>query len=196
MKRVPDIPPNIPRLGNGLTRWIGRMILMIVGWRVVGTVPNEPKIMVAGAPHTSNMDFILAMGTLLALGLKMSYLMKKEAFFFPFKGLFMWLGGIPTDRGKSANIVEQAAEYYQTHDTVWVGITPEGTRSKVKKWKTGFARIAHAANVPILLVGIDAENKHIVLEQVLEPRADYEAFAEELRQYFHKTYQGVKPQNQ
>ena len=69
--------PNMPRTGNVFTRWLGRMILSIVGWKISGELPNEKKLIIVGAPHTSNMDFVLAMGSMLAIGLKFSWMMEE-----------------------------------------------------------------------------------------------------------------------
>jgi 1-acyl-sn-glycerol-3-phosphate acyltransferase len=40
-------------------------------------------------------------------------------------------------------------------------LAPEGTRSRVSPWKTGFLHIAHKANVPVLLVAFDYKKKLI-----------------------------------
>ena len=195
MKHVPTIPPGMPTMGNFLTRRIGYGLMRLQGWKFTGEIPDTRKLVAVAAPHTSNWDFIVAMPAILALGIKVSFLMKKEAFFFPFKQLFQWLGGLPTDRNKATNIASQVAEAYENKDKLWVALTPEGTRSKVDRWKTGFARIAWNAKVPILLVAFDGKNKAIVFDKLVEPREDFEAFAEELRQYYATTYQGIKPAN-
>ena len=146
------MPPLVPVAGNRFTRWLGRKLLALLGWKVRGELPNEPKIVVAAAPHTSNWDFVVAMLAIMALGIRVSYLMKKEAFFWPFGKLFMWLGGIPLDRRATEDTVQQIISWYDTHDQVWVVITPEGTRAKVDKWKTGFLRVVDGAKVPLLIV--------------------------------------------
>ena len=68
-------------MGNAVTRWIGRTVLFLLGWKIVGQLPNTPKGMIIGVPHTSNWDFFLAMGFMLAVGIRFNWLMKKEAFF-------------------------------------------------------------------------------------------------------------------
>ena len=89
---VPNhIPAEVPRIGNSVTRATGKLLLRLLGWRIEGDLPAVPKAVFAVAPHTSNWDFIIAMGTVLALGIKVSYLMKKEAFFWPFKILYIYI---------------------------------------------------------------------------------------------------------
>ncbi len=191
-----EIPDNMPRRGNFVTRAIGRTILRFIGWRVTGELPNIKKLVICGAPHTSNWDFISAMGVSLAIGIRFSYLMKKEAFFWPFKGLFMRLGGIPIDRKAAEDTVEQISSWYHQHNSVWLAITPEGTRKKVEKWKTGFLRIAHAADVPVLIVCWHYPEKTMVIDRLWEPSGDHVKDAEDIRAYINQHYQGANPKYQ
>lgn len=190
------IPENMPQRGTNALQKFGRFLLRLQGWKVTGELPNERKLMVVLAPHTSNWDFIIAASLWLGLDLKLSYMMKKEAFIWPFKNFFMNIGGIPIDREKARDIVGQAVGWYKDHDAVWLGITPEGTRSRVDYWKTGFLRIAHDADVSILLVGMDAPNKEIVLDRVVRTSGNHETQAEELRQYMNDKFIGINPENQ
>ena len=190
-----QLPEEMPRTGNWLTQGFGLLIVKILGWRFDGEFPPEKKLMVALAPHTSNWDFVVAMPFIMALKLKASWLMKKEAFFFPFKGLFMWLGGIPTDRRAAGGMAKQVASQFRNHDKMWVAITPEGTRKKAAKWKNGFLRIAHASNVPILLVAWDFPTKRICIDSVYKTTGDLEVDMQEIQRRFSK-YRGRNPENQ
>lgn len=191
-----NVPLNMPRLGNRFSRAIGRALLRLLGWTLEGELPNEKKIMVALAPHTSNWDFVVAMPAIMGVGVKISYLMKKEAFFWPFSGLWKWLGGIPTDRSAAGGVVEQVASYYTEHEKCWVAITPEGTRSKVDKWKTGFIRIAHRSQVPVLVIAFDGPGKRIVIDKLFHSQGDYENEADELRDYVNDKFVGISPERQ
>ncbi len=190
------LPEKVPSTGNALTRWLGRTILRSIGWQVKGELPNHAQVVICGAPHTSNWDFIIAMGVSLAMGIKFSYLMKKEAFIWPFRGLFMAMGGIPLDRGSSVDTVQQIAQWYRDHDQVWLAITPEGTRSKVERWKTGFLRIAHQAQVPVFLVGWHYPEKALYLDKLWRTTGDHVKDAEEIRAYLTSRYQGAHPEKQ
>jgi 1-acyl-sn-glycerol-3-phosphate acyltransferase len=136
------------------------------------------------------------MFTIMALGVKVSYLMKKEAFFWPVKGLFMALGGIPLDRSAAQDTVSQICEWFKNHEKLWVVITPEGTRSKVNKWKTGFLRVAHEAEVPVVLVAWDYPTKSINIEKLWHTTGDHETDAQSIRAFFNKKYTGKYPDKQ
>ncbi len=190
------LPEKVPSTGNTFTRWLGRSLLRSIGWQVKGELPNHAQVVICGAPHTSNWDFIIAMGVSLSMGIKFSYLMKKEAFIWPFRGLFVAMGGIPLDRGSSDDTVQQIAQWYRDHDQVWLAITPEGTRSKVERWKTGFLRIAHQAQVPVFLVGWHYPEKSLYLDKLWYTTGDHVKDAEDIRAYLTSRYQGAHPEKQ
>lgn len=190
------IPEHMPQRRPGFSQKFGHTVLRLTGWKFTGQLPNEPKLLVVLSPHTSNWDFIIAVAILLALNLRVSFLMKKEAFFWPFTPMFLNFGAIPIDRSAAQDVVGQAAGWYAEHEQVWLGITPEGTRSKVNQWKTGFLRIAHRADVPIMLVGMDATTKSVVIDKVIRASGNYETQAEEIRQYMNHKFVGINPRNQ
>jgi len=189
-----ELPPNAPHKGNRITRAIGRGLMRLLGWKMDGQLPNCPKLIIAAAPHTSNWDFIIAMLGVLSVGLKASYLMKKEAFFWPFSGLFKWLGGVPVERSQAGGLVESLVSWFASHDKAWLLITPEGTRKKVDKYKTGFLRVAEEASVPVMLVSWDYPTKRLVLEKVWTLTGDYDADCAAIRQYLTNRYQAKVPE--
>jgi len=154
-----------PRMGNRFTRWLGRFVLRCIGWKMVGKLPSEKKLIIVGMPHTSNWDFILAMACMQSVGLKVSFMMKKEAFFWPLGTFFKYLGGVPIDRSSQTDVTSQMVHWFGRNENVWMGITPEGTRSNVNSYKKGYLRISKAAGVPIALIGIDARTKEVVLHE-------------------------------
>nr|WP_183461663.1 lysophospholipid acyltransferase family protein [Microbulbifer rhizosphaerae] len=185
----------MPRIGNWFTQGIGLLIVKALGWRLEGEFPPEKKVMVALAPHTSNWDFVVAMPFIMALKAKISFMMKKEAFFWPFKRLFIWLGGLPTDRTAPGGLAQQMAKSFRQNEKMWVAITPEGTRKKVDKWKNGFLRIAYTAQVPILLVAWDFPRKRICVDSLYQPTGNLEQDMREIQRRFNK-YRGRNPENQ
>jgi hypothetical protein len=56
-----------------------------------------------------------------------------------------------------------------------LAIPPEGTRSAVREWKSGFYHIAVAAGVPILLTVLDYGSRTVSLAAVVYPSGDYDA---------------------
>jgi len=184
-----------PRMGNAVTRWIGEVIMWMIGWKIIGQLPKDKKVIVIGAPHTSNWDFVIAMGSMLSVGLKFSYMMKKEAFFWPVGWLWKKLGGIPIDRSKKNDVTLQIADWFKDNDNVWLGMTPEGTRSKVSKFKKGYLRMAYAANVPVFVIGLHAPTKEVVLDRLWELTFDTETDNRKIKAYYDKTYQGINAEN-
>ena len=157
---------SLPKRGNRWTRAFVHGLMSICGWHIVGTPPNVPKAILIGAPHTSNWDFLLSIGTSSALGLRMSWMAKHTFVDGPGKRLWHWLGGIPVDRRATHGAVGEVVEAFNNHDQLLVAITPEGSRSGAKGWKSGFYHIARGANVPILPIVFDYEHKEV---RILEP---------------------------
>lgn len=152
---VLPLPPNAPRLRPGafsaFGRWLGRCVLRLGGWRMVGAFPDIPKLVLIGAPHSSNWDGIWGFAAKLALGLDIKILGKDSLFKVPVMGaLLRGMGVIPVDRSAAHGVVEQSAAMIQRADRFWYGLAPEGTRKPVERWKTGFWKIAKAADVPVL----------------------------------------------
>jgi len=191
-----SIPDGMPRMHHPLTSKVYRFIYSLLGWRFLGDVPDIKKAVVILAPHTSNMDFFIACVAKFALRLKASYIMKEEAFFWPFKSWLIGIGGIPIDRSQPTRIVNQVTRAFEQNDKMWVVITPEGTRKKVNKYKTGFVRIALSANVPIIVVGFDYSKKAIVFSKVVNPGADYDAEADGLYHYCRDNFVARHPEFQ
>mgnify|MGYP001594560672 CR=1 FL=1 len=159
--------PLVPRRNNPITCALGRLGMRLLGWRMQGAWPNEPKLIVAVAPHSSNMDFILSVAVFWALNLRTSYLAKKSLFWFPLGVIMRALGGIPVDRSSPAGMVDDLTERYLSADQLVIGITPEGTRGGVSTWKSGFARIAAKARVPVLPAIVNYEQKIVYLQPVV-----------------------------
>jgi 1-acyl-sn-glycerol-3-phosphate acyltransferase len=135
------------------------------GWKLRGRFPYEHKKMVMiVAPHTSWKDVIIGFAARAFLKIeKAKFIGKKELFDGPFGWLFRLLGGVPVDRFSSQGVVEQVAGLFKNNNEFLLAMAPEGTRKRVDKLRTGFYHIAKAANVPILMVGLDFENKELVL---------------------------------
>lgn len=132
-----------------------------MGWKVIGTFDYPKKCVVIAAPHTSNWDFVIGRCYGYISGIKPKYLIKSSLFIPVLGSFFKWNGGIPVCRDSKNNIVDELVERFNNTNHLILGIAPEGTRSKVDKWKTGFYYIAHKAKVPILLVALDFKNKKI-----------------------------------
>jgi 1-acyl-sn-glycerol-3-phosphate acyltransferase len=170
--------------GNAFTMALASGVMRLFGWRPVGILPDVPKFVVIGAPHTSNWDFILSMVFIAAVGVRAYWMAKHTLFRFPYGWFFSALGGVPINRTANFNVVEQAVQEFSRRDKFILGITPEGTRSRVDYWKSGFYYIARAAKAPILLCFFDYRRKQIGFGPLLWPGEDPEADLEIIRAFY------------
>jgi 1-acyl-sn-glycerol-3-phosphate acyltransferase len=190
------LPLSVPRTNHPMLTRLGRYIFNLIGWRFEGVAPDISKAVLILAPHTSNWDFFIAVIAKFALDLKASYMMKQEAFFWPFKNWLIDIGGIPIDRTQPARIAAQVTKQYREQDGLWLVITPEGTRKKVHRYKTGFIRIAHSAEVPVIAVGLDYRRKAIIFSKVVQPSGNHEQDADHLYHFCRENFIGKNPENQ
>ena len=151
---------------------ISGMILRMAGWTVKGEKPKEKQYVFVAAPHTSNWDFPLARLTNSQLEIKLKMLMKQSWFIFPLNYILNYLGVIPIDRSESGGVIGGIVEKFNTIDDFIFVIAPEGTRSYVESWKTGFYRIAEKAKVPIALAYVDYEKKETGIGPMIYPSGD------------------------
>ncbi|MDO9152144.1 MAG: lysophospholipid acyltransferase family protein [Paludibacter sp.] len=163
---------------------ISQWIFKIIGWETIVGVEEPVKSVICVAPHTSNWDFFIGKFTYWALGRKSYFLMKKSWFFFPLGILLRSMGGVPIDRSKRTSVTEQMVEEFNKHETFHLAITPEGTRSKVHKWKMGFYHIAFAAGVPIQLAYIDYKKKEMGITELLIPTGDEKADMKKIKAFY------------
>jgi 1-acyl-sn-glycerol-3-phosphate acyltransferase len=127
-------------------------------------------MIIAAGPHTSAWDFVLGLAIKNVLNIKHGYFLgKKELFDGPFGWFFRKMGGIPVDRSSSTGLVEQVAHQFLANNHFILAMSPEGTRKKVDKLKTGFYHIAKAASVPILPIGFDFSTKEVVIGELIYP---------------------------
>ena len=161
---------------NTLFRGLSIAFLKLTGWKVEGSLPdNASKCVLIAAPHTSNWDLPYTLMVAFVLRLNVYWMGKSSIFKPPFRGVMMWLGGIPVNREQSTNLVLASANAIKAAEgSVQVIVPPEGTRSKVRYWKTGFYYIALEAQVPILMAYLDYTDKRGGLGPALLPSGDIE----------------------
>ncbi len=166
---IDPVPPAIGRRGGAVTRMVGRLMLRLLGWRIEGSLPDRPKIVAVVVPHSSNLDFVIAIGLVFSWNLKVRYIGKKELFRFPLGPIMYWLGGIPVDRKASTGLLGQVVAEFDRSDTILLGIAPEGTRKYGARWKTGFYYIAQRAGAVVVPVYLDWSRKVIGLLDAVDP---------------------------
>jgi 1-acyl-sn-glycerol-3-phosphate acyltransferase len=184
--RVPEVGDEVPRTHGPLAAALGRFMMAVRGWRFEGAVPSEPKMVLIVAPHTSNWDFLTGLWAKFALRLKASFLGKHTLFWWPLGAFLRSIGGIAIDRSKAEGIAEDSTRAFRESDRLLLVIAPEGTRSRSEKWKSGFYRIAVAAEVPILVIAFDYSRKVVRLGPLVRPTGDYAKDLPEIQSHYHR----------
>ena len=182
--KTPDLGTNLPRQGSTFSKFIGRMLITLFGWNFDAVIPDQKKLIIIVAPHTTNWDLVVAAAGMLCIGIKTSWLGKASLFGKPFGWMFRSLGGIPVKRGKKANLVEQTVAEFEKRDSLVLVLAPEGTRKKVDKWRTGFYYIALQAKVPIVPATLDHRSKLFKMGTAFYPTGNFEEDMQEIKSYF------------
>ncbi len=188
-----QIPKRLRGNRSKLLRKFGRFGINMSGWSIKGKIPDEERIVLIAAPHTSNWDFILAMLAIFGLNIKVRWLGKHSIFKPGFKIFFEWLGGIPVYRDDPSSLIENVVNIVNEEKSIVIAMTPEGTRKKVKRWKTGFLRIAEQTNSKILLISIDAPTKIIKIGKIFNPSGDNEKDLAYIQKYY-SAFRGIRAQ--
>ena len=147
--------PRPPAFG----RWFSRMMLKLLGWQAVGSMPTVPKALFVASPHTTLWDGPIMIFVAWTLGVRLSFITKQEALRFPFKTFVTYFGGIGVNRSKSNDMVTQVADSFAAADGMYLAVAPDGTRRKADHWRSGFYHMARKANVPLVLGFLDYKQK-------------------------------------
>jgi len=176
-----------PRTPTLLSRVVRRAIIGLYharGWRVAsGALPDIPKYLIVGSPHSSNWDFVFFLGATSKRGVKAGF-MGKHTLFKGVMGNFMYdMGGVPVDRTKRANYVEQVASEFARRDKLALVMAPEGTRKSEGEWRSGFWHIAHAAKVPIVITWVHPEKRRLGFSEPFMPGDSFGADLAHIAQF-------------
>ena len=180
----PALPAAVPQLPLNPWRRLCRWIVVRAGWKLVGEFPNVPKLVFVAAPHSSWWDGVWGLLFKVALGLDASFMAKRELFFWPLGPLLRRLGAIPIERSAAHGVVPQMVQRFAASERLWLGIAAEGTRKKVRKWKSGFWHIAREAGVPVMLVYFHYPEKTIGVGPLLETTPDLDADMARIRAFY------------
>ncbi len=189
-----DIGARVPRTQFRFAQWLAQRLLHWAGWRLEVRLPNEPKMIVLAAPHTSNWDGYYAILALIAMNLKLALFAKHTMFRWPLRGLLKMVGAIPINRAAPGGQIGQTVQAFRTHPQLLIGLAPEGTRGRVEKWKRGFYLIAQEARLPIVCAYVDYGRKVVGTGLQLQPTGDYIADLEKI-QAFYRTITPKRPEN-
>ena len=174
----------MPRTGSALSRALGRWTLAALGWRIEGTIPDLPKLVIIAAPHTTNWDFVVGMAAKMALGLSVLWLGKDSLFRGPLGVVMRSLGGVPVDRSNASDVVSQVIQEFSRRDRMVLGLAPEGTRKRVERWRTGFYHIAHGARVPVVPVALNWGARALQIGDPFTTTGEVDADVSELQRRF------------
>jgi 1-acyl-sn-glycerol-3-phosphate acyltransferase len=176
-------------------KFISQFILKYIWrWKFEGNFPGHlEKFIIIVVPHTSWIDFPLGLLIKWALGIGTNYIGKNSLFKPPFGFIFRALGGTPVDRTKNTNLVSAIVDEFNKREKFSLALSPEGTRKKVEKWKTGFYYIAKGANVPIIMMAFDFGNRKIIISEPYTVTQDIEKDFQHFEQFF-KGIKGFHPE--
>lgn len=175
--------------GNHMMQKLSSFIFYrLWGWELIGRFPEVSKCVVIVAPHTSWVDFVLGLLVRSIVGKEVHFIGKHSLFKPPFGWIFRSLGGTPIDRSKNSDTVAQTVEIFRQRKVFRLALSPEGTRKKVEKWKTGFYYIARQAEVPIIMVALDFGKKQVKISDPVWTSGDINAD----RKTFMGFFQGVE----
>lgn len=172
-----------------MMKYISQFIFFkILRWKIVGDFPNLKKYVIIVAPHTSWIDFNIAVLVKYATSLPANYIAKASLFKSPIGFIFRWTGGTPVDRSKSSNKVQAVIDIFNERESFVFALAPEGTRKKVSTFKTGFYNVAKGAKVPIVMVALNFKEKEVkIAKPYTVTNNEKEDFA-----YFYKYFKGVE----
>ena len=182
-----QIPKSFRANRPKLLQWLGRTVLSIFGWKVKGGIEHEydnKKLVILIAPHTSNWDGIFGVAAVAGLDARITFIGKHTAFKYGLGAFLRYMGGIPVDRSKPGGVIQHAIDQIKGIESSLIAISPEGTRSKVKEWKTGFLRIAKEINAQIVPASLDFAKKEILLGKVFKLSGDNKKDILDLKKYY------------
>jgi hypothetical protein len=174
---------------------IAKSILWLFRWRLETHVLPEKKAIIMGYPHTSAWDFPLSILTFWALELDVKWMGKQSLFQGRMAPLFRALGGLAVDRSGGKNTVQSVAELFQEHETLLIGITPSGTRSRSPHLRSGFYHMAHKAGVPLLLASMDFKKRRATLLESIHLSGNVTADMDRIREIYGEV-RGKNPEQQ
>lgn len=165
-------------------RQCSRLGLRLCGWRTTGTMPGVKKAVLIAAPHTSNWDLPVMLAVAFVLRVKLFWVGKDTLFRGPLGLVTRWMGGVPFNRAGAQNLVARTVELFQQRDELILAIAPEGTRQKVRYWKTGFYYIAQQAGVPIVMIFCDFSRKTAGIGPMFIPTGNLESDMQEIQAFY------------
>ena len=151
-------------------------------------MPADESFVAIGAPHTSNWDFVVFLAVLWEFRLHAGFLGKDALFRWPLGMLMRRLGGIPVNRDRPHGVIEAAVAAFDTTHPMILVIAPESTRGRVPYWRSGFHRIAVAADVRILPAFVDRVERRAGFGNPIPATGDVRHDMDRIRAYYRSKF--------
>jgi len=166
---------------------ISGKVLEKLGWKIKGDFPDIKKSIIIFAPHTAHIDAFYGKLGITEMGIKYTFLSKKELFFFPMNLVMKKFGSMAVRGVKNQNAIYQVAEILNNSDELHIVISPEGWIKKVTDWNKGFYYMALKAKVPIVVAYLDYKEKEVGIKGVIYDNEDYNSVIAQI----NTMYKGV-----
>ena len=180
---------------------IAKFLFKLFGWKIVGeTIPEQVhRCVFVYAPHTSNWDYFYGVICMMSIGVPVKIAIKNYWTRFPYSLVVKPLGGVGIDRsggprGGRKSQVEKMAAIFDRYEKIAFIITPEASRSRRTKWKTGFYHIAKMADVPIVTFCGNFATREVEFGPVYYPGKDELPDVMKSMMAFYKKGVGQKPE--
>lgn len=183
------LPKSAPRAHGRFIQAVARGLLRLGGWKIVGQFPDHARLLLIAAPHSSAWDGYWGLVIKVAIGLHISFMAKRETFWFPLGPLLRWLGGMPVNRSNANGVVDQCVEAFARESNFWLVLAPEGTRRHVERWRSGFWHIAKRAQVPLVPVYFHYPERIVGIGEIIPLTDDLDADLARIRAWY-RPYQG------
>ncbi|MGC4365581.1 1-acyl-sn-glycerol-3-phosphate acyltransferase [Hydrogenophaga sp. R2] len=169
---------------------VARALLRLAGWRVTyNGFPTRQGVAIV-YPHTSNWDFVVMVLAKWTIGIPARWWGKDSLFRVPVLGRWMrWLGGIPLDRRSARGVVGEMVAVFEdakaSDELLWLGLSPEGTRSHTPGWRSGFYQVALGARVPVALIRLDYGQREVRITDFIHLSGDVDADYARMAEAYH-----------
>jgi len=199
---------SIPKRNNVVLPRLSKFILKLSNWDLKGELPDHPRIIAIGAPHSAYVDAYYSLLAILALDVKINFLgavwmfdklpipwksddsedVDNFGLKWPLGGIQKYivkrLGGIPVYRNSKIGMVNRLIEEFQQKEEFFLMLAPEGGMVPRKKFKTGFYILAEKLDAIILPILMDYGNRCFNYLKPFQPTGNMEKDMQHLRSLF------------
>ena len=209
MSVIIPVGESIPKRNNLILPGLSKLILKLSNWDLKGKLPDHPRIIAIGAPHSAYIDAYYTLLAILALDVKINFLGAVWMFDklpipwksddtedvdnFGLKWPLGWvqnylvkrLGGIPVYRNSKKGMISRLVDEFEKKEEFFLMLAPEGGMVPREKFKTGFYILAEKLDAIILPILMDYGNRCFNYLKPFQPTGNMEKDIQYLRSLFH-----------